>query len=89
LTEDGGNRAIKYADAIIDGVRNPPPYHDPSLTPFTSIPPGVSKRQYAYFVDPPEMDTDDVDAAFAFYKNQTDIWGIFTRAAAVQDSRSV
>ncbi|PVF99913.1 glycoside hydrolase [Serendipita vermifera] len=39
LTENGGNRLIKYADAIIDG-------------------------------------------------NQTDIWSIFTRAAAVQDSRS-
>lgn len=50
LTESGGNRPIKYADAIIDGA------------------------------SPNDTNT--------FYKNQTDIWSIFTRAAAVQNSRS-
>lgn len=50
LTESGGNRVIKYADAIIDGA------------------------------SPNDSNT--------FYKNQTDIWTIFTRAAAIQDARS-
>ncbi|KAG8825086.1 hypothetical protein FRC17_008853, partial [Serendipita sp. 399] len=50
LTESGGNRLIKYADAIIDGA------------------------------SPNDTNT--------FYKNQTDIWSIFTRAAKVQDARS-
>ncbi|KAG8759064.1 hypothetical protein FRC14_006779 [Serendipita sp. 396] len=50
LTESGGNRVIKYADAIIDGA------------------------------SPNDTNT--------FYKNQTDIWSIFTRAAKIQDARS-
>ncbi|KAF5390292.1 hypothetical protein D9757_002857 [Collybiopsis confluens] len=50
LTEDGGNRLIKYADQVLDGA--------------------------------------SPNDGLAIYKNNTDIWDIFTKAAKIQISRS-